>query len=150
MSFLTAVATTDGKNIDQHFGHAKSLKVYQVEEDGTFQLQEERLIPRVHAPEEPAGNHEENSGCGCGGRRGGGCGCGRLRTMDVSFLDPVVNTFADCRYILASRVGPVIDKAFGKRQITTFSIDLPVQEALGKIAVYETRIRGKSCGEYTG
>lgn len=135
MSFLAAVATTDGNRVDEHFGRAAALKIYEISPDGASVLKEERKIPKIHLETKSGAGGE--TGCGCGG---GHCGCGGLKTMDVSFLDPVVNAFSDCSYILAERIGPAIDKAFGQHGITTFSIGLPVTEALKKISVYENRL----------
>ena len=42
---LIAVASTDGKTIDQHFGHADRFLIYEVEE-GTARLVDEKKVER--------------------------------------------------------------------------------------------------------
>jgi predicted Fe-Mo cluster-binding NifX family protein len=55
---LVAVATKDGKEINQHFGHAERFLVYQIEED-TVRLVEERPVDRYCSfdPEHPTRSH---------------------------------------------------------------------------------------------
>ncbi len=55
---LIAVASKDGKEINQHFGHAERFLIYDVE-DGTAKLVDERQVERYCSfdPEHPLRGH---------------------------------------------------------------------------------------------
>ena len=75
MSFRIAAATSDGINIDLHFGHADTLYIYEVHDDGSY-----KLVDRIHAPK-----ILQDCGNGCGsGYHGGGGGA----NIETSFLKP--------------------------------------------------------------
>ena len=55
-----AVATSDGVTIDVHFGQATSFHIFDVAEDGTYQLLEQRqILPRTS--EKTTGEHPANA-----------------------------------------------------------------------------------------
>ena len=169
MSVLVAVASDDGQNVNMHFGWAHELLIYKVEEDGSYNLVDERVVPELKRCEAPAESKETNqseettndvskiisddretangkaqqqgsikellekSGAGCGN----GHSCGEnFKDTDV---DKMIETFADCKYILALKVGRVMERIFRTKQISCFSVDLPIDEALQSIAAYEKR-----------
>ena len=53
-----AVASSDGKEINQHFGHVERFLIYEVEDD-SVELIEERQVERFcrHDPENPMRSH---------------------------------------------------------------------------------------------
>ncbi|HEX9080099.1 MAG TPA: NifB/NifX family molybdenum-iron cluster-binding protein [Desulfuromonadaceae bacterium] len=55
---LFAVASKDGKEINQHFGHAERFLIYRVEED-TVELVEERAVEKYCSfdPDHPMRTH---------------------------------------------------------------------------------------------
>ena len=55
---LIAVASKDGKEVNQHFGHAERFLIYEIEEE-TVRLVEERKVERYcrFDPESPMRNH---------------------------------------------------------------------------------------------
>ena len=168
MSVLVAVASDDGINVNMHFGWAHELLIYKVEEDGSYELVDEREVPELKRCEAPAESKEtyqseetaddvskkisddrgpandkeqqgsikeflEKSGVGCGN----GHSCGEnFKDTDV---DKMIETFADCKYILALKVGRVMERIFKTKEISCFSVDLPIDEALQSIAAYEKR-----------
>ena len=99
MSFRIAAATSDGINIDLHFGHADTLYIYEVHDDGSYKLDD-----RINAP----GKMQDcENGCG-GGCHGGGGGF----SIDTSFLKGV-------KYVLAAKIGNGIEKSLLRNNITT-------------------------------
>ncbi len=55
-----AVATSDGITIDVHFGQASSFHIFDVADDGTYQLLEQRdILP--YSPEESQSGHPANA-----------------------------------------------------------------------------------------
>lgn len=137
MSFRIAAASSDGVNVDLHFGHAESFYIYEVQSDGSYELVNVAAVPE----KEEGGSRElirvENrsaggcSGGGCGS--GGGCHTIASFSMNSDFL-------GGSRYVLAAKVGKGIEKALLKNGITAFSVELPIEQAIAKIAVYEKRL----------
>ena len=122
MSFRIAAATSDGINIDLHFGHADTLYIYEVHDDGSY-----KLYDKIHVPEQPQGC--EN---GCRGRcHGGGGGF----SIDISFLKGV-------KYVLAAKIGNGIEKSLLRNNITAFSVETTINNAVRKITIYEKRLNG--------
>ena len=76
MAVTVAVATDDGINVNMHFGWARELLVYRVEEDGYYELIDEREVPElreeIHSePNEQRNSEAENSETGSGEKRSG-------------------------------------------------------------------------------
>jgi hypothetical protein len=130
MAFNVAVATTNGKDINQHFGKAEQLHIYTVELDGSYQLLEVRTIATTS--DEPI----QPSGCGNG--CGGGCGGGGCHPS--GYVLEILEVIKDCKYVLASRVGNSVEKGLRVYDITAFSVELPIDDAIQKIVTYENRL----------
>lgn len=132
MAFNVAVATSNGKDIDVHFGKAEQLHIYQVELDGTYQLLEVRtLTPTDDETTQPIG-------CGSGNGCGGGCGGGGCHPS--GYILDVLEVIKGCKYVLASKVGNRVEKGLQSYNVTAFSIELPIDEAIQKIVAYENRL----------
>jgi hypothetical protein len=132
VSFNVAVATDDGVNINLHFGKAKQLHIYQVELDGTYREVEVRSFNAV--------SDDSTQPMGCGSGNGCGTGCGGGGCHPSGYLLDVSETIHDCKYVLASKVGGNIEKGLRGYNITAFSIDLPIDQAIQKIVTYENRL----------
>ena len=111
MSFFLAAASSDGQNIDRHFGHSDSFSIVRAEDDGSYELQERRSVdsPCQH------GFHEEGA---------------MLRAVEA---------LTDCRYVLAEAVGHGAAAQLIARGITPLEIDGPLSEAVSQVIVYEKR-----------
>jgi nitrogen fixation protein NifX len=124
MVYNIAVASTDGINIDKHFGASDSFLIIKVNDDGTY----ENLGERVVAEEQ---NTTTSTSCGGGSSCGHSCG---------GHSDPAiqkkVEVISDCRCLLCSKCGPGSEKQLGKNNIATFYIDLKLDEALKTIIKY--------------
>lgn len=125
MSFNIAVATTDGENINQHFGTTDQFYIYQVETDGSYQ---QIAVRNVYIDKESPDCSSCGSGC-----NSGGC-------QPHNYLPVIVELIHDCKYILASRVGKSVEKSLKRLDITCFSIELPIDKAIKKIVIYENRL----------
>jgi len=119
MSFRIAVASSNGLDIDQHFGSAEKFYIYEVRTDGSYSLL------RINSPPErlPC-NGTEKKCCGCQG--------GTI-TADYSFLD-------GSNYVFAVKVGRNAERSLALENISAFSVETTVSEAVKKIAVYENRL----------
>ena len=142
MSIKVAIASSDGLNIDLHFGQAKSFLIYELK-DKKFELTEKRELPaganEPISPETPAaqnfGGGCSGAGFGCGGGAGcgsgGGCGGGASGP-----LAPAVELLLDCRAVVAAQIGQGMGRQFQRNAISVFDIELPISEALEKLAAY--------------
>lgn len=149
MSVKIAVATSDGENVDLHFGKADSLLIFELEEQGgtkTFVQKEARSVPAETSLEASAaqpcgtgaGGFSGGCGSGDGGRcanchGGGGC-CGGRGNISLR-----VEKFLDCRAIVAAQIGGNMRRQFERSAISCFDVELPVKEALEKLAAYYTK-----------
>ena len=112
MSYLIAVATSDGNTVNQHFGEAHSYSIYEADGLKYNLLQKRDCV--IEKNEELA-----NSG-GC-------CAQGLAK----------VQLLKDCRCIVAVRVGFKMQKEFSRLGISVFDdLECSVDEALKEITEY--------------
>ena len=148
MSIKVAIASSDSLNVDLHFGQAKSFLIYELQ-NGSFVQTERRELPAVVEPAvpEPGRRVETTSaagdvsdcnpsggfacGSGCGGGGGGCCGGGATGP-----LAPAVELLLDCRSVVAAQIGQGMRRQFERNAISVFDIELPIEEALNKLAAY--------------
>lgn len=97
-----AVATSDGVNIDEHFGQARVFRIFEVEESGAFRLLEERPIT-PHCPGDHAAGHS---------------------------ADATVAQLGDVEAVLVNRIGPGAAKNLESKGIRAFALSGPVDRAL--------------------
>ena len=143
MSIKVAIASSDGLNVDLHFGQAKSFLIYELK-GSKFGFIEKREVPVLEnestSPETPSpqdfGGGCGGAGFGCGsgggcGGSGGGCGGGASGP-----LAPAVELLLDCRAVVAAQIGQGMGRQFQRNAISVFDIELPIEEALNKLAAY--------------
>lgn len=137
MSYKIAVASSDGKQIDETFGSASGFMIYEVS-DGGYQKLEKRVFTRKESAE---GSKTDPSGCrttdGCAGdgchNSAGGCGGQDGASAKVELV-------ADCRCVVCQKIGFPIQKQLERRAISAFDVSCSVEEALDKISFYFGRI----------
>ena len=137
MGIKVAIATSDGLNIDLHFGQAKSFLLYEFK-DGKFELSEKREVPvddsavvALQGPQIETTFACPGGGGGCGGS-GGGCGGGSASGP----LAPAVELLLDCRAVVAAQIGQGMRRQLERNAISVFDIEIPVEDALKKLAAY--------------
>ena len=136
MGIKVAIATSDGLNIDLHFGQAKSFLLYEFK-DGKFELSEKREVPvddsAVVALRQAQGPQIETTfACPGGGGGCGGCGGGAASGA----LAPAVELLLDCRAVVAAQIGQGMRRQLERNAISVFDIEIPVEDALKKLAAY--------------
>ena len=129
MSYKIALASSDGVNVDEHFGAASSFLIYEVSDEGEFSLLGRRDCDGADVA--PAGTGI--AGCnpapgGCGGQ-GNGFGQGAAVSAKVLLV-------SDCRSVVAARIGFNVTKQLERKAISGFDVECTVQEALEKITKY--------------
>lgn len=135
MSYKIAVASSDGKQVDQTFGAAEKFIIYEVE-DGVYSKLEERAFRAKES-----GNDQNvrpdvkgpSQGCGMGSGCGNGCGGAGEASEKVELV-------SDCRCIVCQKIGFHIQKQLERKAISAFDVSCPVEEALEKISSYFSRI----------
>lgn len=111
MSYRIAVASSDGVNVDLHFGEAEELCIYQVDGPCDYRLIERRKVNTPDAQEASCG--------GCGGP-------GAARA----------DLIRDCRCIVAARIGTGARKILSGRGIGVFDVVMPLGTAVDRISGY--------------
>lgn len=125
MSYKIAVATSDSQNVDLHFGAAESLKIYAVEGLDFQFLEERKAVGNGQAV-----SNDCSSGCGNGGGSGCGNGCSGGGGADS------VELVADCRAVVAAKIGKNVLRQLELRAISAFDVTMPISDALTKIVAY--------------
>ena len=108
--YKIAVATSDGENVDLHFGRCRRFTIISVEqESGRWQVEEVRDAPP--SPEQSPGH-------------------------DPVYLDLVSAMLSDCAYLMTSRIGPRPSGALQRHGISVLQISMPVKPAVEKLNEY--------------
>ena len=131
--YKIAVASSDGVNVDQNFGSAQKLHIYEVGEEGIKKIEERAAPGRYGGEEKENASKECPDTRGCAGKPGcgAGSGCGGNPGMH-----PNIELVGDCRCIVCKKVGFKLLKELERRAIASFDIECGVEEALDKIAAY--------------
>ena len=169
MSIKVAIATADKINIDLHFGKAAQFQIYELRGDHFEFLEARNAPKSAQTPaphqtgrggahagesrnfsgdnggslvacgSDFSGEYRDQftgneSACGgCGTLCGSGCGGGSGPIL------PAVELLLDCRAIVAAQVGQNVRRQFEKNAVSVFDIELPISQALTKLAAYYTK-----------
>ena len=170
MSYKVAIASTDGINVDAHFGGASSFLIYEVNADGSYENIEERIVPGSNkdinsdsiislkeigngcgsssdctSSQNCSSNSDCSSNSGCGSENGSESGSGASNGGGCgghsdSKIDANVSLITDCRCLLCNKVGAGAERQLGRKAITAFQVDYKIEDALAKIINYYTKI----------
>lgn len=139
MSYKIAVASSDGLQIDETFGSAKSFIIYEAA-DGIYRKLEKRAFRETGTDHNGISaadscNFPDNckTGGGCGSGTGGGCGGAGEAFEKVELI-------SDCRCVVCKKIGFHIQKQLERKAISAFDVSVSVEEALEKISHYFTRM----------
>ncbi|RJS49439.1 MAG: hypothetical protein CIT03_02790 [Methanobacterium sp.] len=105
ISFKVAICSKNGKMIDEHFGRATKFLIYQIDEDGSYQYIETR---DNSPPSEKLEEHEK-------------------------MLYNSMKIISDCKYLLASQIGPAANNKLSLQGIRSFGINMPIENALKRL-----------------
>lgn len=116
MSYRIAIASTDGKVVNQHFGRADKFYIIEVDDKNEYAYKETRRTEIVCQ----GGSHNEDA---------------LARTIDL---------LSDCSYVLVSQIGPGAEYALSRKGITAFAIAHYVDEAVTKLIHYNSEVKLKN------
>lgn len=111
--YRIAIASSDGESVNIHFGKSNLFYIYYIDDESGYDLIEKRSVMPV---------------------------C-QDRSHEKSAMEKSVRQFRDCKYVIASRIGP------GAAQILTsagiISMELPgsIDDAILKVWKYN-RVQG--------
>ena len=105
---LIAVASKDGKDINQHFGHAERFLIYDVE-NGDAKLVDERKVERYCSfdPEHPLRGH---------------------------LLEGIVEALAGCRAVVTAQMGEHPKSELERLGVEPFMTSGPIKHTLVELA----------------
>ena len=128
MGYKVAVASSDGINVDTHFGHAESFIVFDVDEsDGSFVDLTDIDVSAACS-----------SAAQCGTT-----GCGNGRPLENDPMEVVAKALDGIDYVLVARIGPHAIQALARHGITAYDIVLPIEDAIKKINFFRQKIRAR-------
>ncbi|HEX2946981.1 MAG TPA: NifB/NifX family molybdenum-iron cluster-binding protein [Clostridia bacterium] len=107
-SWRIAIASIDGKVINEHFGRAKEFLIIDIKPDGSHEFIERRIVTPLCSN----GEHTEQA------------------------LLSTVNSLRDCTAVIVSRIGIAAERALKIHNIKVFEYSDYIEEAIGKIAKY--------------
>ena len=144
MSIKVAIASSDKTNIDLHFGQASQFEIYELRGDH-FEFLETRAAPKSAQPEDDTSAYGGGAGCGSGFGGGCGSGCGGGCGGGSGQVSPTVQLLLDCRSVVAAQIGQNVRRQFERNAVSVFDIELPIEEALQKLAAYLCKPAGGRC-----
>jgi nitrogen fixation protein NifX len=104
MSYKIAVASLDGKFVNEHFGRAKEFHIVEVSES-----KYEYLETRKNMPAKQYDNRHDYA------------------------ISEAIELIADCRFVLVSQIGPGAEKIVTAKGITPYVIPNFIDDALRQI-----------------
>jgi nitrogen fixation protein NifX len=112
MTYKIAIATTDGKVINQHFGRTEYFYIGEVNDMEEFRYLEKRKLTPV-----------------CQGKE-----------HEAEVLYNVAEKLSDCRYVLVSQIGPSAEYVLNEKGISVLTIRHYIDSAVKKLMEYDRRI----------
>lgn len=106
MSYKVAVASSDDKFINQHFGRTRRFLIFEMKEGGEFEF----LASRENNPPCGAGEHDDH------------------------LLEKTVDLVADCKIVFASQIGPGAEDILLARGIEPYSLPGYIKDVLKRLA----------------
>jgi predicted Fe-Mo cluster-binding NifX family protein len=115
MAWRIAVTSAEGELINQHFGHARWVFVYELGRDGKGRLIERRDIGQI-------------------------CGCGSGDHGEKVWPD-TLEAVRDCSALITAKIGPAPRKRLELAGISVFEEPALIGEALAKLAAYYVKTK---------
>ena len=109
MSFKVAVASSDGKYINQHFGWAQQFLIFEINDEGEYKF----LENRKNTPACDVGGHTDEA------------------------LAESVKLISDCKAVLASQIGHGAANALAAHGIDAYMAPTFIDTALKELASLE-------------
>lgn len=137
---LVAVASSDGAAIDIEFGRAGRFFIYRIVGGGvpSAELVETRWVAQADGGDPSAAAAVFAGSCAGGAMPPGGEGCCRAGAPSPQ-LKARLDVLRDCACVLCAHAGPRAQKLLEQHAIALFDIQMPVDQALSKVAAWYLR-----------
>jgi hypothetical protein len=136
MSYLIAISTHNGIDVDVPFGHAEKFALIEVSNNLSWRPIGERTLNVTDL--ESHGDNSKCSSCGSGS-------CGGDEPGRVDLHAARVELIKDCRCVVCSCAGPRVFRLLAQYNIACFDIVCRIQEAIDSIVKYYDKVdRGVS------
>ncbi|MDR3072823.1 MAG: hypothetical protein LBU41_04955 [Clostridiales Family XIII bacterium] len=121
MTYRVAVTTTDGENVNLHFGQARKFTIVEVnQKTGEYSLTETRIFEAgEHTAHASAPGFSESCGC-----------------ANASAVEGLVELISDCDYLLTTRIGNKPHRVLLRNGVATLETDVPISLAIEKLTTY--------------
>jgi predicted Fe-Mo cluster-binding NifX family protein len=123
MGYKFAVGSSDGENIDLHFGQAEQFYIYETDDNDGYNFVEIR--PR-ELPQDEARRHEVTTG--------GGGKCGEGGEVDATVI-------ADVQYLLVASIGMNALRSLARQNITAFDVPGSIDKAIKRVIGHNKKIK---------
>jgi predicted Fe-Mo cluster-binding NifX family protein len=126
MPYNIAVTSSDGKQVDIHFGHADFFHILQIDEkSGDWKILEKKEFSFV-------------SPCSQGEDCNAGCGGNKHENM-MAKINTVTTLLAGCKYLLTAKIGPKPSDLLKHAGITALESPPDIGEAVSRLNKYHLK-----------
>jgi predicted Fe-Mo cluster-binding NifX family protein len=126
MSYTIALTSSDGKQVDIHFGHAENFYILQIDEESVaWEILEKKALP-------------VSSACSTGEGCNDGCGGNKHENM-MARIKAVTDILAGCAYLLTAKIGPKPSDLLRRSGITALESPPDIGEAVQKLNKYHLK-----------
>ncbi|WP_010256278.1 NifB/NifX family molybdenum-iron cluster-binding protein [Treponema primitia] len=146
MPYKIALTTSNGSDVDLHFGQSTEFQVFQVHEDtGTWEFLEQRNLNRATGPACAPGECPDTSqascapGCAAPSQAASCGGCGSGQGHRDERIEAVIAVLSDCNYILTAKIGPKPQAVLKQAGITALESPTDLGVAIGKLNTYHNK-----------
>jgi predicted Fe-Mo cluster-binding NifX family protein len=126
MSYNIAVTSSNGNQIDLHFGHTGFFYILRIDEESdTWKILEKKELP---------------ASSDCSGGEGCNTGCGGNRHEDMmNRIKTVTELLAGCEYLLTAKIGPKPGDLLQHAGITALESPPDISAAVSKLNKYHLK-----------
>ena len=140
MGVRIAAGSSDGIVIDQHFGSCNKFYIFELIEDGNFNILDIR--EGIYNKEGFLETYDEVKALGCNENSSGGCGSGcSPKEHNNDDLYSKVKLLNDCDMVLINRIGKFAEKLLLKNGISALEAEGDIKEAFSRLFKYYKRIK---------
>ena len=111
--YRVAIASSDGESVNFHFGKSNLFYIYYIDDESGYDLIEKRSVMPV---------------------------C-QDRSHEKSAMEKSVKQFRDCKYVIASRIGPAASQTLTSAGIISMELPGSIDDAILKVWKYN-RVQG--------
>ena len=133
-----AVASKSEVNVDTHFGEARKYLIFEIDT-------ESETIKRSNNINVFIDNQEESQSCKipkkCGAHNSGKAIVGGCVGHNDEKINKIAKQLSNCNYIFVKKIGPKPQKILLRYNINCLETDLPIKEAIDRLAHYLIKIK---------